>query len=157
LHQLDWRPFVDAVAHHHVQAPYGCVERSLRHMRDGLAQFSLWGFWPIVEWLEARRGTVPCRQPALVHGDFHPYNILLRPDGSAVVIDWTGFQVTDARFDLAWTLLLVGTHGSEAWAHRLLQEYERQTGATVQQLEWFTTFACVRRLRKLVCGVMPWP
>ena len=35
---------------------------------------------------------VPCRHPALVHGDFHPNNILLREDGSAVVIDWAGLQ-----------------------------------------------------------------
>jgi aminoglycoside phosphotransferase (APT) family kinase protein len=146
LHQLDWRPFVNAAAHHDMQAPYGFVERSLRSLRDTLAQFSLGGFRPIVDWLEARRQAVPCLSPALVHGDFHPYNILLRPDGSAVVIDWTGFRVADARFDLAWTLLLVRTHGNEVWAQCILREYERLAGATVQQLDWFTIFACVRRL-----------
>jgi aminoglycoside phosphotransferase (APT) family kinase protein len=170
LHQLDWRPFVndgardatqvhipdprhlvaafvDDGARDATQGPYDFVDRSLRRARDALAQFSLLGFLPIVAWLEERREAVPCRQPALVHGDFHPNNILLRDDGSAVVIDWAGLQVSDARFDLAWTLLLMSTHGSVAWRDAILQEYERLIGAKVEQIEWFETFACLRRLR----------
>src|SRR6266571_7217187 len=166
LHRLDWRPFVNDVARdatpvhipdpRHLVAtfvndvtrgPYGFVDRSLRRAHDALTQFSLWGFLPIVAWLEERREAVSCRQPALVHGDFHPNNILLRADGAAVVIDWAGLQVSDARFDLAWTLLLVGTRGSVAWRDYILQEYERLVGAKVEQIEWFETFACLRRLR----------
>jgi aminoglycoside phosphotransferase (APT) family kinase protein len=170
LHRLDWRPFVndgargatqghipdprhlvaafvDDEARDVTQGPYGFVDRSLRRAHDALAQFSLLGFRPIVAWLEERRDAVPCQQPALVHGDFHPNNILLRDDGSAVVIDWAGLQVSNARFDLAWTLLLTGTHGSVEWRDAILQEYERLVGAKVEQLEWFETFACLRRLR----------
>jgi aminoglycoside phosphotransferase (APT) family kinase protein len=90
LHRLDWRPFVNDVARGETEGPYVFVDRDLRRVHDALAQLSLEGFLPIVEWLEERRDEVPCRQPSLVHGDFHPYNILLRDDGSAVVIDWTG-------------------------------------------------------------------
>lgn len=147
LHRLDWRPFVEDGTRDATQGPYGFVDRSLRRAHDVLAQFSLRGFLPIVAWLEERRDTVSCRQPALVHGDFHPNNILLRDDGSAVVIDWAGLQVSDARFDLAWTLLLTGTHGSVEWRDSILQEYEHLVGARVEQLEWFETFACLRRLR----------
>ena len=153
LHRLDWRPFVDAGAREATPGPYDFVERALRRVHDALAQFSLWSFLPIVAWLDERRDAVPCFQPALVHGDFHPNNILLRDDGAAVVIDWAGLQVSDARFDLAWTLLLVGTRGSVAWRDAILQEYERLVGTTVEQLEWFETFACLRRLRVLTVAL----
>jgi aminoglycoside phosphotransferase (APT) family kinase protein len=96
------------------------VEQALRRAHAALVQFALRGFLPIVAWLEERREAVPCLQPSLVHGDFHPNNILLREDGSAVVIDWAGLQASDARFDLAWTLLLVSTRSSVAcrrWHH----------------------------------------
>jgi aminoglycoside phosphotransferase (APT) family kinase protein len=153
LHRLDWRLFVDAGVRDATPGPYDFVERALRRVHDALAQFSLGGFLPIVAWLDERREAVPCRQPALVHGDFHPNNILLRDDGTAVVIDWAGLQVSDARFDLAWTLLLVGTRGSVAWRDAIRQEYERLVGATVEQLEWFETFACLRRLRVLTVAL----
>jgi aminoglycoside phosphotransferase (APT) family kinase protein len=153
LHRLDWRPLVDTGARDATPGPYDFVERALRRVRDALAQFSLRGFLPIVAWLDERREAVSCLQPALVHGDFHPNNILLRDDGAAVVIDWAGLQVSDARFDLAWTLLLVSTRGSVAWRDAILQEYERLVGATVEQLEWFETLARLRRLRVLTVAL----
>ncbi len=56
----------------------------------------------------------PCYHP--VHWDYHPGNVLLRDDSSAVVIDWTQIDVSDPRFDLAWTLLLVSSYeGAERW------------------------------------------
>ena len=40
-------------------------------------------------------------------------NVILKPDGAAVVIDWTQIQVSDPRFDLGWTLLLVGAYTTD--------------------------------------------
>ena len=133
------------------------MERFLRRAHHALTQYSLWGFLPIVAWLEERREAVSCLHPSLVHGDFHPNNILLRDDGSAVVIDWAGLQVSDPRFDLAWTLLLVSTHGHVAWRDYILQEYARLSGAGVEQIEWFETFACVRRLRVVTISLSEGP
>src|SRR5215813_11401432 len=153
LHRLDWRPFVDDVARDATPGPYGFVDRALRREHDVLARFSLRGFLPIIAWLEEGRDAVRCLRPALVHGDFHSNNILLRDDGSAVVIDWTELQVSDARFDVAWTLLLSRTYVSVEWRHRILQEYERLVGAKVEQIEWFETFACMRRLRMVTVAL----
>jgi aminoglycoside phosphotransferase (APT) family kinase protein len=70
-----------------------------------------------------------------------------------VVIDWTGLQVSDVRFDLAWTLLSMSPHGRMEWRNHLLQAYERLRRAKVQQIEWFETFACVRRLRMVIVSL----
>jgi aminoglycoside phosphotransferase (APT) family kinase protein len=60
---------------------------------------------PVIAWLNRRvAGLAPTRL-AIVHWDFHPWNILVRPDGKAFVIDWTTSEVTNYRFDLGWSLL----------------------------------------------------
>jgi aminoglycoside phosphotransferase (APT) family kinase protein len=126
--------------------PYAAVDAMLAAGRDMLARFPGVGLSPIVAWLAARRDDVPCPRPAVLHWDYHPGNVLVRPDGSPVVIDWTGSQVSDARFDLGWTLLLAQAYGGQAIRDQILAGYERLSGATVQALEFFEVFACARRL-----------
>jgi aminoglycoside phosphotransferase (APT) family kinase protein len=99
-----------------------------------------------VDWLQERRDLLPCPEPSVVHWDFHPSNILLRAGGSPVVIDWAGLQVTDARLDLAWTLLLTSAYAGAEWRDPILHEYERLAGAKVDQIELFEVLACARRL-----------
>ena len=146
LHTLDWQLFVQDVAHYDTGDPYAFVDRQQREWRSALAGLPEAGFLPVLEWLEARRDQVSCRRPAAIHWDYHPGNVLLRDDGSAVVIDWTQVEISDPRFDLAWTLLLVGSHESMEWRAFILREYERLAGARVEQLEYFDVAACTKRL-----------
>ena len=152
LHVLDWRPFVDDIASYE-RGRYLFVDQWLSAARDALRRFQKLDWLPLVEWLEERRNRVPCPRPSLVHWDYHPANVLLRDDGSAVVIDWTGLRVSDARFDLAWTLLLAYSYVGVEWRDRILHEYERlmgiadsRQGAKVEQIEYFEVCACCRRL-----------
>jgi len=66
--------------------------------------------------------------------------------GSAVVIDWTQAEISDARFDLAWTLVVVGTQQSTKWRDFILKEYERLRGTCVERLAYFEVAACIKRL-----------
>lgn len=146
LHKLDWRPFVDDAARYELGGSYVFVDQWLSMVRGALERFPLSNSLRILEWLEARRDQVPCPRPSATHWDYHPNNVLLRDDGSAVVIDWTGFDISDSRFDLAWTLVLANSYLGVEWRNRILQEYERLTGAKVKQIEYFEVFACGRRL-----------
>ncbi|HEY0323206.1 MAG TPA: phosphotransferase family protein [Pyrinomonadaceae bacterium] len=146
LHRLDWRPFGTHASHNVLQNPYSFTDQALSLALDYHQHFPEVGMLPIIKWLEARRHMVPCAHLSPVHWDFHPGNILLRPDGVAVVIDWSSLTVSDSRFDLAWSLLLVLSHSGVEMRDRLLQEYERVAGAVVEQLEFFEVFACARRL-----------
>lgn len=161
LHTLEWRPFDYAQgssSQHHVEPcfggdPYALVDRELGKLRPYLARFPLPGFLPIMEWLDGRRDLVPCERPSVIHWDYHPGNILLGDDGSAVVVDWTQVDVSDSRFDLAWTLLLVGTYEGEVWHKRILHEYERLAGTQVEQLAFFEVFACLKRLYSVAASL----
>ena len=73
------------------------------------------------------------------------------------MIDWTQIQVSDPRFDLAWTLILVGAAEGWAWRDRILAEYERVAGAPIQELEWFEVAACGKRLFSVVVSFAAGP
>jgi len=153
LHRLDWRPFLADGTSFDSGDPYIFVDQWLEMLRSYWRRFPVPGFTAVTTWLEARRDRVPCLRPAPIHWDYHPGNVLLRDDGSAVVIDWTQVQISDSRFDLAWTLLLTGAHEDSTWRDRILQEYERLAGNRVDQLAFFEVAACLKRLGSFVLSL----
>jgi aminoglycoside phosphotransferase (APT) family kinase protein len=162
LHRLDWRRLGSEIRGADAAArlgsgPYGFVDCALGELHWMGRHHPLPGFAPVLAWLAAHHDEVPCRRPAPVHHDFHPNNILCRPDGSAVVIDWTGLIISDPRLDLAWTLLLLGSHGLPAHRDAALSEYERQWGVPVERLEYFDVLACARRLGSVALSFLAGP
>ncbi len=100
---------------------------------------------PVLGWLDDHaRGLTP--QIAFLHGDFHPYNVLMTPDDKLYVIDWSGFSVGDYRSDLAWTLMLISTNGYPQLRDAILSEYGRLAGTPVEQIAYFDVLAALRRL-----------
>ncbi len=106
---------------------------------------------------------------ALCHGDFHPDNVLLTPNGP-VVIDWSAASRGDPYGDVACTSHLLQTASLPPWspsyAHLLLQllrpllhrsylnGYLRLTGGTQQQIKaWQLPLAVFARSSRT--GVMP--
>ena len=157
LHALEWRPFVDDVSRYDTGDPYLFIDQMLDFGRSALEHYPQLGLAPVMEWLEARRDQVPCLRPSFVHLDYHPGNILLRDDGTAIVIDWTQVDISDPRFDLAWTLLLVGIYEGAGWRDVILKEYERLAGAQVEQTEYFDVFACAKRLFDVLVSLSEGP
>jgi aminoglycoside phosphotransferase (APT) family kinase protein len=154
LHALDWRAFAAPEQQAAAASPYHYVDQFLAMLYGAAQDYpALDGLAPLFQWLETRRDGVPCPRPAPVHWDLHPGNVLLCPDGRAVVIDWTQIQVSDARFDLGWTLLLTGVYAGEPLRDRFLAEYQRIAGAPVEQLEFFEVAACVKRLGTMMISL----
>lgn len=152
LHRLDWRRVAET-SDVPSGDPYVYVDRWLRAARANLARFPETGLLPALEWLEKQRDQFPCPKPSPVHQDFHPSNVIVRANGTAVVIDWTGFDISDSRFDLGWTLMLVDAYAGAELRNRILQGYERRAGAPVEQIEAFVVFACLRRLLDLSVSI----
>jgi aminoglycoside phosphotransferase (APT) family kinase protein len=157
LHALDWRPFVGRDEQARYGNPYTFVDNWLDQFRGFLARSPVPGFTSVMAWLEERRGDVPCSRPAVVHLDYHPANVLLRDDGSAVVIDWTQVGVDDPRLDLAWTLLLICAYEGPGWRTPVLAEYERLAGFRVEGLAYFDVLACAKRLGSVVVSLLEGP
>jgi hypothetical protein len=118
-----------------------------------LEKFNFVDSGPLMDWLNEHLPAVPCSQPAVVHWDFHPRNIMIRPDGSPQVIDWTSSEISDARFDLAWSLLLIEIYEGVEWRGKVQAEYERQAGGPLIGMDFFNAYACARRLFSVIISM----
>ena len=157
LHRLDVTPFVSNrvivsdPSVYEINNPYGYLNKLLADFKRGMASlitddraFDLLN--KIISWLEERKSSAPSRRWSLAHLDYHPYNILIRNDGTPFVIDWTNFDITDYRLDLAWTLLLCSTYGDPEMRDHILRTYERTAESKVVNIEYFEVIAATRRI-----------
>ena len=63
------------------------------------------GFGDLLTWLDGRR---PDLGPKVVcHGDIHPFNMLVTPDGSYNLLDWTNGNLCRREYDVGFTAAMV--------------------------------------------------
>jgi aminoglycoside phosphotransferase (APT) family kinase protein len=157
LHALDWRLFAPIAPGDPGASPFYTIDRVLDYGQGATAAYPSAGIQALVDWLAARRETLACDRPALVHFDYHPGNLLVRADGSAVVIDWTATTIFDPRMDLGWTLLLTAIYAGPDLRNAFLTGYERLSGRRVEQVEVFEVIACLRRMIDILVSVRMGP
>jgi aminoglycoside phosphotransferase (APT) family kinase protein len=146
LHNLDTQPFLEDQENVIGNDSSSVVTSQFENWRAVYDRLPLPDFLPILDWLEDHIADLEKSYPAVLHWDFHPENIILQPDGSMVVIDWTGLQVSDLRFDLAWTLMLITAYEGGYWRTPFIESYERAAGESFPNMEFFDVAACTRRL-----------
>ena len=146
LHRTNWTVMISDEEQKKFEDPLYITTTNLSHYRNILEETGALDFLPIIEWMEERIDTVPCETPSITHNDFHGLNMLLDEKKNVFVIDWGALRVTDARYDLAWTLLLYAAFGNMTIRNDLLRGYESAAGETVDQIEFFEVYACLRRL-----------
>ena len=147
LHNLDWKLLNPDPLPYDENDPYGFVNSLMQKIQGYIDRFpNIKVFMPVFDWLKERKMDVPCKRLAVVHMDFHPANLLIKDDGSTIVIDWTNFEVADFRMDLAWTMLLVSSYDDPEGRDIVLNEYERISGQKIEQIEYFEVYALLRRL-----------
>ena len=101
---------------------------------------------PVIDWLEERRSGVTPEGLSILHQDYHTENVMLRDDGSLVVLDWTAAMAGDYRADLAWTLLLMSTYDDPTFRDIILESYEEASGREIRDIEFFDVLAIGRRI-----------
>ncbi|HXF61736.1 MAG TPA: phosphotransferase family protein [Caldilineaceae bacterium] len=116
-------------------------------------RFAVPGFAQAAAWLRANVQQVRPVALTPVHWDFHPANVLVADERRYCVIDWTQFELTDPRYDLAWTLLLIGTQANWTAAAAVRQGYEALNGP-VEDLVFFEAAASAKRLFAVLVSLM---
>ena len=153
LHGLAWERGVPPEHQVHPTSPTALIDTMLARGQELVALLPLEGFNPVWAWMHENKYRAGGMRVSVLHWDFHPNNVLVCPNGRAFVIDWTGAELSDYRFDLAWTLLLTLCYEGPAWREAVLREYERQAGERVQALDFFDVVACFRRLYSIAASV----
>jgi aminoglycoside phosphotransferase (APT) family kinase protein len=154
LHRLDWHPFVvDPAGVAATGDAAQIIQDELSNWRVMAHSLQNHVFDPALDWLQEKIQDVRFGAPSVIHLDYHPYNVLLREDGGAFVIDWTNAQVSDYRLDLAWTLLLNSSYGHPETRQLLLGEYERLCGDPVEEIAFFEVAASLRRLASILISL----
>ncbi len=149
LHTLDWKPFASEPARYQTSR---FIQNWLLESYMFIEQLQPLTFSPVMDWLQEQSKHIVCQRFSVIHGDFHLTNVWLHDDddSTAFVVDWTGIDVSDYRFDLAWTLMLINTQRDAALSNSILLLYEQFAGQPVEHIEFFMVIACIRRLFDLV-------
>ncbi len=82
------------------------------------------------------------------HGDFNPSNIIISPDGTPFVIDWSHATQGNASADVARTYLLFCLKGEEELANKYLDLFCEKTNTAKQYvLEWLPIVAASQSVK----------
>ena len=117
----------------------------LRTMGPGFQVFE-----PLLEWLASEKKKITLLGESLLHGDFHPRNVLVRDDGSMVVIDWTFSQISDFRVGVGWTLFLVVLFFGPDARSIIMNRYQTALGDRMADIEFFEVLSGFKMLVQLL-------
>jgi aminoglycoside phosphotransferase (APT) family kinase protein len=162
LHQL---PFSGVPAS---SAPL--LTRSLHEVEELIHGCAMTCLAPGLDWLIAHQPAEP-DSPSILHLDFHPLNVIRRPDRRWTVVDWATADVGDRHADLAATSLLFDCclpdirHWWEragVWIGRPLLKamyfhaYGKRMQIDAEKLRYYRAWAALRRLARyancICCG-----
>lgn len=77
--------------------------------------------------LHVRLGEMP-QHSRVCHGDFWPSNVIIRPDGSPCILDWSRATQGDPAVDAACTYLLFRINAEETTAAAYLAHFSAASG-----------------------------
>ncbi len=148
LHGLSWRQFT--------LDPDPSARQTIAMWETLFGFFPGLGFEESIDWLRDHVAQIEPLGPTVIHWDFHVGNVLVTPDGATHVVDWTQIAVTDPRFDVAWTELLLTMAIDTSAAQAFRTEYERQT-RPLADMEFFETAAAIKRLFSVAVSLREGP
>jgi len=82
----------------------------------------------------------------ILHGDYHPHNVMVYGDKVLAVIDWTDTCIGEAAIDVSWVNLLFYMLGAEDLINQFIVEYKRCSGRELTNLTLCDVIAGLRML-----------
>ena len=151
LHQKDGRNISERImAQGHSRGSHTLEGRINWIVNNGMKYH---GLQEAVQWLVDNRPPEP-DTPRMIHGDFHPMNLMVK-DGEVIsILDWSGFMVGDPMYGLGWTkALFIATakHEMPPDAFNQLMNmytntYESDSPIDHAKLEYYVVYRLVRAL-----------
>ena len=108
---------------------------------------------PVIDWLENNKTNNPCRKLVVIHGDYHPLNIIVQEDLKYQILDWTGAHISDFRMDLGFTTVVISSGVRKNLAPMIVSAYEQISGSKVENLSYFMILANTFNLIRFYSGI----
>jgi aminoglycoside phosphotransferase (APT) family kinase protein len=156
LHALDGSGILPDSPLASAEDPFAFIDQELSHLSTLLGRLERQqppSLQAAVSWLISHRAAVPCERLVVIHGDFHPNNVLVRSDGLPIVIDWSNVRLADCRSDLAWMRLITRADARPDRGEAELRLYEQWAGTKVRMIEYFEVAACTRLLLSVLISL----
>ncbi|MHA2024055.1 MAG: phosphotransferase, partial [Candidatus Thorarchaeota archaeon] len=153
LHDLDWSKFPKVPERYFKTNPKDMYKNVITGVRDWITRASVEYLVPLVDWLDEYYHEIEFDRYSIIHGDFHPMNILIGEEGSPFVIDWTASKLADYRSDIAWSLMLAFLYAGEEFRDVIIAGYESASGHKIQNLDYFMVEAAIRRFADILISL----
>ena len=107
----------------------------------------------LVNWLDEKKFENPCEELVIIHGDYHPFNIIVDENRTYQILDWTGINISDFRRDLSFATVALSAGTGRSLAPEFSSKYEEYTGKMVKNLEYFMILSSVWNLLRWYSGI----
>jgi len=141
IHMLDW----ERAGFGFLNPPigeYGFIDQALSPAREGEGPEFLesHGLTPVLDWLNEHKP--PSDYYVLLHGDYHPNNVLVQNGDIVAVIDWEGVSIGDAAHDVAQLPLFLKTVNitNQLLCNMMdtfLEHYQTRTESELRNLDYY--------------------
>ncbi len=94
--------------------------------------------------LDTRLASMP-KHVKVCHGDFNPSNIIIKPDGTPFILDWSHASQGNAAADAATTYLLFKLSGDDELAEKYMKLYCKKSDTARQYVDkWLPILAAAQ-------------
>lgn len=142
LHRLD-----SSIADHQPreESSQAFVEKELGEIETLIDENHLEGFTRIIDWLRQEMGKVLPEKLAIIHRDYHPWNVIVDRKKKIYVVDLI-WGIGDYRFDLAWLCTLMERSGFDDFSQAVLIKYKEFEQGEIDNFDYFKVLATLRWL-----------
>jgi aminoglycoside phosphotransferase (APT) family kinase protein len=135
--------------------PYAVIDQALDSVKLRIKKYpeDLTEFKLVVDWLDENKTKNPCEELVVVHGDFHPFNIIVDEEETFQILDWTGINISDFRRDLSFATGAISAGMRKNLTSLFSEKYEELTGRKTKNLEYFMILSSAWNLLRWYSGI----
>lgn len=127
------------------------ISVELKEIRDIISISGIKGLDQVISYLENHKTKIHSYQLSRLHGDYHPWNIMIEKN-QLYVIDWK-YKIGDFRYDVYWTYTLLIRSGFENLAKQFLYQYQGFIPHVLNDQNYFMILASTRWLVNVILSI----
>ena len=133
IHQTDLKNLQGVTIPDLKSDPFMIAKGFISGPKGRIEKYGLDELKPLIKWLE--NNMKPSEEAVVIHGDYHHSNVIIKPDNTLVVIDWSNMRVSDFRIDLGFTATIEIVMSGCGTIQSVVDIYEEISGKKVKDLD----------------------